>query len=75
MLEFYLAQCESRMAQLHRLSLEQGRMAKLILVIDLKDIKVWQLTSRRWARYDEAHQRAIESSAVVVRERKTKNGR
>jgi len=62
MLEFYLAQCESRMAQLQRLSEEQGRMVKMVLVIDLRNVNVWQLTSRRWAKYDEAHQRAINRS-------------
>jgi hypothetical protein len=28
--EFYLAQCESRMGQLQRLSVEQGQMVKMM---------------------------------------------
>ena len=59
MMEFYLAQCESRMGQLQRLSEEQGRMVKLVLVIDLRAVSVWSLLSRRWAKFDEAHLRIV----------------
>ena len=62
MLDFYCAQCESRMHQLHSLSEKQGRMVKMILVIDLRAVSVWQLVSRRWAKYDETYQKCINRS-------------
>jgi hypothetical protein len=66
MLEFYLAQCESRNNQLHRLSVERGRLVQLLLVIDMRGVSLWQLTSRRWAKFDEAHQRVINRTLAEV---------
>ena len=66
MIEFYVAQCESRNMQLHQLSEAQGRMAKLILVIDLRSVSLWQLTSRKWAKFDEAHQRVINRTLAEI---------
>lgn len=58
-LAFYLAQCESRMGQVHRLSQQQQRLVKLVLVIDLRHVSLWSLISRRWNRFDETHLRFI----------------
>ena len=55
MLHFYLAQCESRNMQLHKLSEAAGAMVKMILVIDLRSVSLWQLTSRRWGKFDLEH--------------------
>ena len=44
MVAFYVAQCESRNMQLHQLSEAQGQMTKLLLVIDLRAVSLWQLT-------------------------------
>ena len=65
-LDFYLCQCESRMQQVHALSEQAGCMIKLILVIDLKSVNFWQLTSRRWARYDAAHNRRIDRTLAEL---------
>lgn len=66
MLEFYLCQCEARMGQVHRLSEARGTLVKLILIIDLQAVSVWSLMSRRWAKYDEAHQKAINRSLAEL---------
>jgi hypothetical protein len=64
--DFYVAQCESRNMQLHRLSEEQQQMTKLLLVIDLRAVSLWQLTSRRWAKFDEAHQTPINRTLAEI---------
>ena len=51
MLEFYLAQCESRNMQLHQLSEERNRLVQIVIVIDLRGVRLWQLISRRWIRF------------------------
>lgn len=61
-LAFYGAQCEARMAQLHELSVQQGRMAKYILVLDVRDITVWTLTSRAWSSFDKRHLNGLNKS-------------
>lgn len=38
----------------------------VILVIDLKQVNLWQLTSRRWAKFDETHQRPINRSLAEL---------
>ena len=53
-------------SQVQRLSEEQGRMVKLILVIDLGGLNMWQLISRRWSKFDEAHQRAVNRSLAEL---------
>jgi len=52
MRDHYYAQCESRMGQLQRLSVEQNRMVKMVLVLDWRGVSLWNITSRRWAQYD-----------------------
>ncbi len=64
-LEFYLPQSESRMRQLHELSVAQRRLAKILMVIDLKDVSLWHLTSWRWTRFDKKHYSVINKGCMV----------
>eukprot|EP00966_Prymnesium_polylepis_P291888 6741361-Prymnesium_polylepis.2 len=58
MLEFELAQNESRMMQLHELSEQQQQLCKMIVVIDCAKVGMWQLLSPRWMSYDKKHSSA-----------------
>ena len=64
--EFYVAQCEARNMQLHLLSEQQRQLTKLLLIIDLRAVSLWQLTSRRWAKFDETHQTPINRTLAEV---------
>ena len=66
LIDFYVAQCESRNMQLHKLSEAQGTMVKMILVIDMRDVSLWQISSRRWARFDEAHYQKINRTLAEI---------
>ena len=64
-LEFYIAQCESRMAQLHALSMVQRAMTKLVMVLDLKSVSFWSLagsSKKTWREISKKHLDAINSS-------------
>lgn len=54
-LDFYVSQCESRMHQLHELSAMQRRLVKILMVIDLRAVSYWALTSRKWISFDRKH--------------------
>eukprot|EP00511_Aplanochytrium_stocchinoi_P004279 CAMPEP_0204825460 /NCGR_PEP_ID=MMETSP1346-20131115/3343_1 /ASSEMBLY_ACC=CAM_ASM_000771 /TAXON_ID=215587 /ORGANISM="Aplanochytrium stocchinoi, Strain GSBS06" /LENGTH=393 /DNA_ID=CAMNT_0051953103 /DNA_START=118 /DNA_END=1296 /DNA_ORIENTATION=+ len=51
-IKFYLAQVESRMMQLHRLSEKEGRMIKIIIIIDLKGAGLAAVTNKRWRKFE-----------------------
>jgi len=61
-LEFYVAQCESRMHQLHVLSLQHNVMAKILMIVDLQDVSLWHLTAPCWSTFNRRYMDRINRS-------------